>query len=289
MTSPYLFINPKAGLLKGCKSAAEVKERLGGLEDEPDITIGRTLEAMKKFITRCKRDKPQRVYVAGGDGTLSTIMKGLMDEDIIFGLIPTGSMNNIGQSIGLSGDIEDAVRTINNGTVKKMDLGKINGDIFIESVGIGLLAQIMERVGEQDSKKEVLKVMRHTLAEVVSVDTIKLKMKVDDEASEIETVWLTVTNTGRAAAAMVDPKSDIHDKKLDVVYCESLDITEVGKYALAFIRNSHIQEEKFHHIQAQSIELYLPEKVQVHVDGELKEWQRIKIEVLPGAVKVFAP
>lgn len=286
---PYLFINPKAGLLKGCKTAAEVKERLSGLKTEPDITIGTTDTAIKKFITRVKRDKAKRVYVAGGDGTISSIIKGLMSEDVTFGLIPTGSMNNIGQAVGLGDDIGDAVHTINQGHVESMDLGKINGEIFLESIGIGLVAQIMDRVGEQDSKKEVLKVVRKTVAEIVTTDTIAVKMKADDRELEIETVWLTVTNTGRAAAALVDPSSSIHDNLLDIVYCEPISAREIGRYVIAFVRNSHIREDKFHRMRAKHIELYLPESVQVHVDGELREWRRIKIDVLPAAVKVLTP
>lgn len=287
--SPYLFINPKAGLLKGCQTSEEVKGQLSGLQEQPDITIGRTGEAIRKFIAKVKKDKPKKVYVAGGDGTISTIIKGLMDEDVTFGLIPTGSMNNIGQSIGLGDELDDAVRTINGGKVTKMDLGKVNGDIFIESIGIGLVAQIMDRVGEQDSKKEVLKVVQQTVAEIVTTDTIPVKMRADDDERELETVWLTVTNTGRAAAALVDPTSNVHDNLLDIVYCEPLGATEIAQYIVAYIRNSHIREDKFHRLRAKNIELYLPEHVQVHVDGELRKWQRLKIEVLQDAIKVLVP
>lgn len=251
--------------------------------------IGRTTAAIEKFVARVKKDKPTDVYIAGGDGTISTIIKNLIDENITFGLIPTGSMNNIGQSIGIGDDIEDAVRIINQGHVATMDLGKINGDIFIESIGIGLVAQIMDRVGEQDSKKEVFKVVQQTIAEIVTTDTIDVNMRADDRELEFKTVWLTVTNTGRAAAALVDPSSSIHDSLLDVVYCEPIGAREIGKYVIAFVRNSHIREDKFHHLRAKHIELYLPEHVQVHVDGELREWRRLKIDVLPGMIKVFAP
>ena len=286
---PYLFINPKAGLLKGCQTAEEVKAQLSGLKTEPDITIGRTSDAIEKFIVKVKKDKPEKVYVAGGDGTISTIVKGLLDEDITFGLIPTGSMNNIGQSIGLGDELADAIDAINQGSVAAMDLGKVNGDIFIESIGIGLVAQIMDRIGEQDSKKEVFKVAQQTVAELVTTDTIAVKMKADDRELEFETVWLTVTNTGRAAAAVVDPTSNVHDHLLDVVYCEPLSMTEIGRYAIAYMRNSHIREDKFHRLRAKNIELYLPEHIQVHIDGELKKWRRLNIEVLPAAIKVLVP
>lgn len=289
MTQPYLFINPKAGMLKGCQTADQVREQLSGLKEEPDVSIGRTGEAISKFVKRVKKDKPQKVYIAGGDGTISTVIKALMDEDILFGLIPTGSMNNIGQSIGLGDDLESAVQTINGGKVANMDLGKVNGDIFIESIGIGLVAQIMDRVGEQDSKKEVLKVVKHTLAEAMTADTLAVKMNADGDESSFETVWLTVTNTGRAAAALVDPSADVQDKYLDVVYCEPLSLAELGRYTISYIRNSHIREEKFHRVSAKQIQLYLPEHVQVHVDGELKKWRRLNIEVVPAAIKVLAP
>ncbi len=108
---PYLFINPKAGLLKGCQTSAEVKEQLSGLKVEPDITIGRTSVAIKKFIAKVKRDKPSHVYIAGGDGTISNIVKGLLKEKVTFGLIPTGSMNNIRHIITKTEGLADVVHT----------------------------------------------------------------------------------------------------------------------------------------------------------------------------------
>jgi YegS/Rv2252/BmrU family lipid kinase len=284
---PYLFINPKAGLLKGCRTPDEVKEQLRDLNNEPDITIGRTSAAIEKFITKVKKDKPEYVYVAGGDGTIATIMKGLMNENIIFGIIPTGSMNNIGQSLGIGDDIESAVQTINRGRVTPMDLGKINGDIFLESIGIGLVAQVMYRIGEQDSKKEVLRTIRHTIAEMATAEPIELKMKTNNSALDLETTWLTVTNTGRAAAAVVDPSSSVQDKVFEIVYCEPITASEMSRYVIAYLRNSHIREEKFHRIKATHVEIYLPEHVQVHVDGVLREWRRLKIDVLPAAIKVL--
>ncbi len=285
----YLFINPKAGLLKGCKTAAEVKEQLSGLTSQPEITIGRTSAALDKFIALVKKDKPSHVYVAGGDGTISTIIKGLMDEDITFGFIPTGSMNNIARSINIGDTIDDAVQTINNGSVKPMDLGKINGEVFIESIGIGLLAQIMNRVGEQDSKKEVLRIVQNTVAEIITTDTISVKMNADNREFEFDTVWLTVTNTGRAAAVEVDPTSSVHDKQLEVIYCEPIGTTEVGRYILSFIRNSHIKEEKVHRVRAEHITLNLPDHAQGHIDGVLREWRNLTIDVVPAAIKVLTP
>jgi YegS/Rv2252/BmrU family lipid kinase len=284
-----MLINPNAGMLKGCKTASEVKEHLQGLKLDPEISIAKSTRGIESFIKNVKKAKPDVVLIAGGDGTISTILKGLQDQPVTFGLIPTGSMNNIGQSIGLGDELEEAVEVINQGHVEKMDFGMINGQVFIESIGFGLIAEIMNRVGEQDSKKEVLNVVRHTLAEVVTTDTIRVHMKADDREMDIETIWLTVTNTGRAAAALVDPSSNVHDHLLEVVYCEPIDNSELARYTMAFVRNSHIREEKFHRLRAKKIEISLANKAQVHVDGELVEKKKLNISIMPAAVKVFTP
>lgn len=285
----YLLINPKAGMLKGCTTSSEVKQKLKGLTGDPEIVIVQNDKGIRDFIQKVIKDKPDIVLVAGGDGTTATIIKGLVDTPVIFGIIPTGSMNNIGQSLGIGDELDDAVAVINRAHVSTMDLGTINGELFIESVGIGLVAEVMDRVGEQDSKKEVIKVIRHTLAEIATTDTIPVRLIADDRDLSIETVWLTVTNTGRAAAALVDPTSSVHDNLLDIVYCEPLGKSEVAKYAISFIRNSHIREDKFHRMRAKHIEMELPSGVQIHIDGVLKEYQKVTIDVLPAAIKVYTP
>lgn len=288
MTS-HILINPKAGLLKGLTEPKEIKEHLGGLKMDPEISIATTSRGIQSFIDKVKRDKADVALVAGGDGTVATVIKGLLGTDVTIGLLPTGSTNNIGQSLGLGDEMGEYIEVINRGKTARMDVGRVNGEIFIESVGIGLLAQIMDRVGEQDSKKEVLKVITHTVAELASANVIPVHMLNGSEEQVFNTVWLTVTNTGRAAAALVDPTSDVHDKKLEVVYCEPLAGRELGRYVMAFIRNSHIREDKFHRITVKNITLTVPPDVQTHVDGVLHQWDKLEIEVVPGAIKVFVP
>lgn len=285
----YLLINPNAGLLKGKKDTSEVKQSLVGLKGYMDFTIARNSTDIQKFIKRVKRNKPDRVLIAGGDGTVAAVLTGLFDVDVTFGIIPTGSTNNIGHSLGLPEDIDRLISIINRGKVSSMDLGKVNGKIFIESVGIGLLATIMEKIGEQDSKKEVLKVLAQTLEEVVSTQSIPVYIDIDGRTQVLSTVWLTITNTGRAAAVTVDPESNVHDSKFEIIQCDPLTKTEIPSYVQAFFANEHIQKEKFHRFTGSMIFLTLPPDIAVHVDGQLFIWNKVKVEVLPRQIKVLVP
>lgn len=276
-------------MLKGLSTPAEVKAKLAGLATEPDITIAGSPKAIRDFITQVKRTKTKTVYVAGGDGTIAAVVKGLIDHDVTFGLIPTGSANNIATSLGLSDDIEAAVEVVNKAKTTKMDLGRVNNQIFIESVGIGLLAKIMDRVGEQDSKKEVLRVIGHTVAEVMTSEVIPVRLINDGTEHILATVWLTVTNTGRAAMSVVDPNAKVADGQFETVYAEQIPGHKVAEYVTAFVRNEHLGKPGFHRLRGRHIELTLPPGIQTHVDGELKRWRKVDIQVLPAAVKVYVP
>jgi YegS/Rv2252/BmrU family lipid kinase len=288
MTSEML-INPKAGLLKDVLTPEQVKAKLRGLKLNPKLTVATDDQVIQAFVKRVRREQPDVVLVAGGDGTAATVIKGLRDTPVVFGLVPTGSLNNIAQSIGLGDELEEAIDVINQGHIARMDLGEVNGEVFVESVGFGLLAKVMDRVGEQDSKKEVMKVLGNTLAEIVTAEPIRVNLRADDRHLEQLTVWLTVTNTGRAAAAVVDPTSNIHDHQLELVYCEPLDNGEIASYVTAVVRNAHIKKPKFHRMRTREVDIKLTEDTVVHVDGVLRNWSEVKIRVLPGAVRVFAP
>ncbi len=284
-----LLINPKAGLLKGCKTAAEVRQKLTGLEQEPNVTIANSAPAFKKFIARVKRTKPDVVLLAGGDGTIASVMKSLIGQDLTFGLIPTGSMNNIGISLGLDDDLTRSVKIINQAKTIKIDAGKANGMIFLESIGIGLLANIMAKVGEQDSKKEVLKVGKQTLLEMINAEPIPAHIKTATSDEVIQTMWLSVTNTGRAAALVVDERAKLTNRQLELVYLEPLDRRELPRYIRAYLNQAHLKQDKFHKLNSASFTLQFPPGTQMHVDAELYEVETVDVAVIPGAFKVFVP
>lgn len=284
-----LLINPKAGLLKGCKTATEVRQKLIGLDLEPNVTIATNAQHFQNFIAKVKRTKPQVVLLAGGDGTIASVMKSLLGQDVTFGLIPTGSMNNIGLSLGLNDDLTKSVKIINQAKTIKIDAGKANGVIFLESVGVGLLANIMAKIGEQDSKKEVLKVAKQTLLEMVNSEPIPSHIKTNQTDQVTQTMWLSVTNTGRAAAMIVDEKAKLTNRMLELVYLEPLDRRELPRYIRAYLNQTHLKQEKFHKLNSTHFELQFPPGTELHVDAELFQVERVEIEVIPAAYKVFAP
>ncbi len=284
--SQMIFINPKSGALNGFTEPGEIKARLARFGMEPEITLGSNARAMTAFITKAKRQKPTAVLVAGGDGTFSTIAKGLIGQNITLGLIPTGSVNNIGQSIGLTGDIDQALKTIQKGATAPFDVGRVGKHYFIEGTGIGLIARIFDQT-DWDKEKKKVQMVTTTLREVVTAKPTKVEMEVDGKIYVFETVWLTITNTGRMGAINLGPNSQPGDGTMELIYCKPLSLLEIPKYAASFLKSNHLEQDKFEMVRFKKVRLKLPGNIRMHVDDISTRAGQMTIEVIPGAFQIY--
>src|SRR5688572_8742965 len=96
------------------------------------------------------------VAVAGGDGTVGGVARSIADRSIPLTILPIGTANNIAGWLGLSGaPVEALVAGWSGGTLQPFDLGLARGPWgtfqFLESVGVGLLAEMMSEIDEGSS------------------------------------------------------------------------------------------------------------------------------------------
>lgn len=68
----------------------------------------------------------------GGDGTISKIMDAMVKRNLDSKLliVPAGSTNEYAQSLGLSNNIEENLKLIDEGIVKRVDMGRMNENHF---------------------------------------------------------------------------------------------------------------------------------------------------------------
>ncbi len=86
------------------------------------------------------------VIVGGGDGSLSGTVDDVVGKDCVFALLPLGTANSFARTLGLPLDLDGAVAAIANGRRRRIDLGVIDGDYFVNAAAIGLSPMIGETV-----------------------------------------------------------------------------------------------------------------------------------------------
>jgi diacylglycerol kinase family enzyme len=119
------------------------------------------------------------VAVAGGDGTVSRVVKKMAGRGIPVAPLPAGTANNISTTLGIVGrPLEELVCGWAQARRVKLDVGIAEGPwgkrYFVEGVGVGLFAQTVPLI---DSSLELKKV--RTAAEKVAFAIQKLKDRLD--------------------------------------------------------------------------------------------------------------
>jgi diacylglycerol kinase family enzyme len=96
--------------------------------------------------------EPDVVVAAGGDGTVSAVAAALVDRDIALGVLPLGTLNHFAKDFGLPLEIEAAVGHIVHGRPVRVDVGEVNGRVFVNNSSLGLYAD-MVRGRERQQKR----------------------------------------------------------------------------------------------------------------------------------------
>jgi YegS/Rv2252/BmrU family lipid kinase len=86
------------------------------------------------------------VIVGGGDGTLSCSVDAFVGTNTIFAMLPLGTANSFGRTLGVPLDLAGAVEVIATGEPRSIDLGMIDDDYFANCASLGIAPQIAQTV-----------------------------------------------------------------------------------------------------------------------------------------------
>ena len=78
------------------------------------------------------------VVAAGGDGTINAVAAAIVDADKALGVLPFGTMNHFAKDLNIPLDFDGAIETIVAGHVTRVDVGDVNGRIFVNNSSLGL-------------------------------------------------------------------------------------------------------------------------------------------------------
>ena len=95
--------------------------------------------------------------MAGGDGSQAVVASVAAELGLPYACIPAGTRNHFALDLGV--DREDVVGALDafvNGGERRVDLGDVNGRVFVNNVSLGLYAEAVQHQGYRDAKVRTL-------------------------------------------------------------------------------------------------------------------------------------
>ena len=95
--------------------------------------------------------------VAGGDGSLATVAAAALAHDLPFVCVPAGTRNHFARDLGLDpADPTAALDALSDGIEGRIDVGEVNGHLFLNNVSLGIYAEAVRDAGYRDAKVRTL-------------------------------------------------------------------------------------------------------------------------------------
>ncbi|HEY8793813.1 MAG TPA: diacylglycerol kinase family protein [Gemmatimonadaceae bacterium] len=147
-----VIINAGAGNPHVAKRADALTELFlaGGLT--VDVRLASSGAELVKLMRAAADEHPALLITAGGDGTISTAAGMLAGTQTVLGVLPFGTLNHFAKDLHIPLELETAVANIISGNAIAVDVGEVNGRVFINNSSLGLYPDIVRDRERQEAR-----------------------------------------------------------------------------------------------------------------------------------------
>lgn len=169
---------------------------------------------MDRVLREVIAARPETVIVGGGDGTIRSAAEFLVGTQVRLGVLPMGTLNHFAKDLNLPTDWREAILALANATEAEVDVGEVNGRVFLNNCSIGAYAQAVNR-RDALRRKDALSKWRAMLRAVIETfrrfPRFQLRIERDGTSRTVRTPLLVVGNnrySGHVLDASLRPRLD---------------------------------------------------------------------------------
>jgi hypothetical protein len=183
---PVLFVNPWSGDGRAAEVGLVGEARRRGIETV-ELGAGEDLAGLVRAAVGRGADG---LAMAGGDGSQALVAAIAAEHDLPYACIPSGTRNHFALDLGV--DREDVIGALDafvDGGERYVDLGEVNGKVFVNNVSLGVYANA---VGQEAYRGAKLRTLLDTLTDTLGPDA---------EATELR--WVDPEGVDQRSTALV--------------------------------------------------------------------------------------
>jgi diacylglycerol kinase family enzyme len=235
------------------------------------------------------------VVAGGGDGTVSAVASRLVDTGVPLGVLPLGTLNHFAKDLRIPLELDAAIRTIAEGREMGVDVGEVNGRLFINNSSLGLYPDIV-RDREHQRRRLGRGKWRALLAACVHVGRrypqLSLHIELDGKGYDRRSAFVFIGNNEYLMEGFnIGERGCLWAGKLSLYVTQRTGRFGLLLLALRAVAGRLRQARDFDMVTARSVVVRTPHKrVRVATDGEVSLMETpLYYRVRPGALRVLVP
>lgn len=236
-------------------------------------------------------NKVPTLILAGGDGTIHSVLPLVIGKDINIGLIPMGSANNIAVSLGIPSDLEKTLEVIKQGSVKSIDIGCVGNKYFIEAAGIGFHAEAFKfSLPIPKHEKSIFRSLYSFVRTFLEFQPFDVELTIDGKRIKRTASQITFSNLPfYGTGFMIAPDALYDDGMLDIVVIGNLDKTQIVECILSTKFGMLQNNPNVEVFRGSEIKIKTALSVPIHIDTTVSAGKQFIIKTLPQSFKIIVP
>lgn len=252
-------------------------------------------EDLRETVAAIARSGPPAIIAGGGDGTLNTVVSVLAGTDIPLGILPLGTLNHFAKDLRVPLDLTEAVQVIAQGHTTRVDVGTVNGQVFINNSSLGLYPYIVRDREFQQRRLGRGKwpaLAWATLTALRRSPLLTLRLCVDHTEELCTTSFVFIGNNEYVMEGFnIGVRERLDTGRLSIYRTQRRSRGRLVTLALRALAGLLHQADDFEMTTARSLTVETRRRrLYVATDGEVRVMQPpLKYAIRPRALRVFVP
>lgn len=242
---------------------------------------------MEKLSKRIRDFCPDRILVAGGDGTIKMTAQACEGNKVTIGIIPAGSANGLATDLDIPKDSKDALVLAMTGKITKMDAIRINTSIGLHISDMGINAELIKKYSDSAIRGHFGYFLNSIPTLLENNGPHHFTIFANGQKKEVEAIMVAFANSKKfGTGAVVNPNGKIDDGTFEILIFKKLDVLEILKTLQG---NIAMQDDFLEIIPTTEVRVTTKTPIAFQIDGEPEgELKNVTASIIPGYVDIVS-
>ena len=254
--------------------------------ENPNFYISESLAGTEKFI-RDHFDTTDIFVAVGGDGTISSVAKRLINTGKILAIFPAGSGNGFSNETNFTKNLDDLLDKIKGKKFREIDTLKVNDHLSINVSGTGFDGKVVKQI--EKTSRGFRNYIKISISTFFNFKPIEVRFSGEEfKKHDGQYLMLNIANTRQFGNnAYIAPHASTVDGLAEIVLVKKFPFYYGALFAARMFSKNLKEDEYVTFLSVPEIE-FTVDTVDWHLDGEYNVIESpILVKVLPKSLKIL--
>lgn len=281
-----VLVNPVSGGGKAMKVLPDIEKYLK--EERRQYIVRKTSlpgDALKVAIDAVKSGH-DAIIVAGGDGTMSEVLHGVVGSAVAIVFAPCGTGNDFVKCMHIPVEPLAAIKKQLSSPLRRLDYATVNGRAFLNVCGTGFDVEVLRHLEGYRSKISGMRAYLYALKDALKYyKPMELMVSVDNQPFEKKSLCILCVGNGVYLGGGMKgvPDAVPYDGVLNLVMVKAIKKWMIPFLLPLFISGTHTKLSICQAMPCKRVRIQM-KNMTMQLDGELVDMNDADIAIVPSGV-----